>query len=161
MRALFLLTLFAWSAAHAETMYIQSAKSPLRDAANAGAKVLVEVNRGEAVEVLSKNGLWFEATVGGKKGWLSRLTLAAFKPVGKADLQAEIAQGSLEKASRARPKGSADTVASTRAVLASGERKRGSQEKYPADFEAIGRMEKLKVPKADLDKFVSSGSLSP
>jgi uncharacterized protein YgiM (DUF1202 family) len=145
----------------AETFYVQSVKAALKEGPQAGAKDLAELPRGEAVEVSEKQGLWYAVTVNGKKGWVNRLTVSATKPVGKAELQQKLETVSLEKSSRKRPSGSADTVASTRAVLASGERKRGEQEQYNSDFEAVDQMEKSKIKTDDVEKFIKSGSLNP
>jgi hypothetical protein len=144
----------------AETFYVQSVKASLKDAPQAGASEIQELTRGSAVEVSEKQPLWYSVTVNGKKGWINRLSLSPNKPVGKAELQKELETASLEKASRKRPSGATDTVASTRAVLATSDRKRGEQEQYDSDFEAVDQMEKMKIKTEEVDRFIQSGRLS-
>ncbi len=149
------------SGLQAETLYIHAAKAPLKEAPQMTAPSLQDLERGAAVEVQKKEAMWFQVKApNGKTGWISRLSASPNKPVGKAELSKELETASLEKSSRSRPKGSTDTIASTRAVLASGDRKRGTQEVYQSDFESVEQMEKSKLRSEDLDKFIKSGSLN-
>jgi hypothetical protein len=146
--------------ANAETFYVQSVKTAVKDAPNAAAKQVIELTRGATVEVTEKQTLWYAVSVNGTKGWVNRLTLSPNKPVGKAELQGQLETASLEKASRKRPSGNVDTVASTRAVLAGSDRKRGDQEQYNSDFKTVEQMEKLKMKPDDIEKFIKAGNLN-
>lgn len=147
--------------AHAESVYVHAAKTQLKEAPQMAASNIAEITRGEELSVIKKEAVWFQVkTQNGKTGWVSRLSVNANKPVGKAELSKDLETASLEKSSRSRPKGNTDTVASTRAVLASGDRKRGLQEVYQSDFETVEQMEKSKLKSEDVEKFIKSGSLN-
>ena len=147
------------SASAEETLYVQAVKASVKTDPRMDSKTVIDLNRGESVSVLSKKDMWVEVSSKSKKGWLIRLSLSPFKPVGSADLQADIKNGSLEKASRERPKGVTETVASTRGLTAS-DRRRVGEEIYQSDFLAVEQMEKTKVSAGELDNFIKSASLS-
>ena len=140
----------------AETMYVQAAKTTLNSEAKMGASKVLELKRGDVLEVLEKKDVWFKVKSGGKEGWISRLFLSPHKPVGEADLNKEV-NVSLEKASRKRA--SSYAVSASARGLNAGNRVREGREAYRADFDELEKVDKYAVDKGKLDAFKTSGKL--
>lgn len=146
----------------AESMFVQPAKTSLRQDAQPSAPALSELNRGTEVEVLEKKGMWFQVRVSGKQGFVSRLALAGTRPVGQAELLSSLKTVSDEKLSRKREQ-PAQTAASARGLQEDqfvSDRKRGNQQRFNIDLQAVESLDKLQINSGQLDNFTRSANLS-
>jgi len=142
----------------AEVMYVQAVKAPLRKAPQAGSESLLEIKRGDKVQVKKTEGLWHFVSVSNKEGWISKLMLAQHPPIGAASLSQEVDQKSLEQQSRARPRARAESVATTRNLTADS-RARVNQDAFRKNLEAVEYLKTLQIPGQELDNFVGSANL--
>ncbi len=151
-----LLSAVAWGA-QSETFYVQAIRAEVRKEPKTAGAMVAKVKRGDALSVVSKNDLWFEVKTPKLSGWIPRLFLSRYPPIGASELSNLPTGTSLEKASRRRPASFAGSAA-TRGLMLT-ERARKGQEKYPTDYEALARMEEAAVSAALLDKFRLSAKL--
>jgi hypothetical protein len=150
-------------AAQIEKVYVQSVKVDLKAEPKLGGSTLISLKRGDELVVQKKEGTWYNVkwtdSSGVKNGWISKLFVNSNKPVGEAELAAELSTDqSLAKAARRRSS-SYSVSASTRG-LTGGSRSREGREKYQSDFEAVDKIEKTTVSDQDLRKFQESGKLN-
>lgn len=140
-----------------ETVYVQAAQVDLKSAPQAGAAKVTKLRRSDSLQVLKKEGLWYQVKTGAHSGWISRLFVSEHKPVGSAELAKDVGD-SLEKASRRRA--SSYTVSATTRGLQAESRAREGREQYQSDFEALNRMENYRFDPNELDSFIHSANLS-
>jgi hypothetical protein len=139
-----------------ETMYVQAVKIELKGAPQMNAAKVADLKRGDELKVLKKDGLWYQVKSGASLGFISKMFVSPNKPVGNADLNADV-QVSLEKTSRRRSS-SYSVSASTRGLSADA-RVRDGREMYRSDYEALKEVEGYEVKKGDLDNFQRSAKL--
>lgn len=139
-----------------ETMYVQAVKIELKGAPQMNAAKVADLKRGDELKVIKKDGLWYQVKAGAAAGFISRMFVSPNKPVGNADLNADV-QVSLEKTSRRRSS-SYSVSASTRGLSADA-RVRDGREMYRTDYDALKEVEAYEVKKGDLDNFQRSAKL--
>lgn len=140
-----------------DTRFVQSVSAAIRDSAQMNSKVVLSVARGTELSVLETNGLWLKVTVDNKTGWVSKLLVGRFKPVGHTVLNKTV-DNNIEKASRRRPTSYAVSAAAR--GLMTNERSRFNQERYKSDASALNRMETRDIKPEALEKFRQAGKLS-
>ena len=144
--------------AEVEIFYVQAARAEVRREPKTVGSVVALLSRGDSVTVVSKQDVWFEVRSAKYSGWVPRLFLSRYAPVGASELANLPAGASLEKASRRRPASFAVSAA-TRGLMIS-ERARKGQERFPTDYEALARLEEREPPRGLLEKFRTSAKLS-
>lgn len=156
--ALALTIALASSAFAGETMYVQPAKAKLLGEPKMNGAQVAELKRGDAVEVLKKEGLWFQVKSGKNTGYVSKLFVNDTKPVGEDELQKKLS-GNDNVAKAARRRSSSYSVSAATRGLTAGNRVREGRETYESDYEAVKKMDELKVDKAELQRFMKAGGL--
>ncbi len=127
--------------AHAETVYIQSLHADLRTSPAMNAPLMVRLNRGTALQITKHvNGLWLEATVQGKKGYITRLFVSDHKPIGAQSLVTDVKQNI-----NARRRSSSYAASASTRGLASTDRIREGRAS-PANAAALEAIEKEPQP---------------
>ena len=76
-------SLFVCGIVLADTAYVSSLKAKLHSDSNAGAAVVSELNRGQALNVVNDNGAWLQVTAGAQKGWIKKMFTNSSKPGAK------------------------------------------------------------------------------
>ncbi len=145
-------------AAPAEIFYVQATRAEVRREPKTAGSLVARLFRGDSVSVVSKQDVWFEVKSAKYSGWVPRLFLSRYAPVGASELANLPAGASLEKASRRRPASFAVSAA-TRGLMIS-ERARKGQERFPTDYEALAQLEEREVPLGLLEQFRASAKLS-
>lgn len=146
------LTLVAASAVVAETMYARTS-AVVRADKGLSAPVVAELNQGDAVDVLEKDGFHYRVSAVGKEGWLYYNKLAEQKPEDVAALLG---------ADPARPIELAEMEAGGAlrglSPLAEEYAKRAKNiPKWAA--RAVDQMQGLKITRKDLEAFAREGRL--
>lgn len=148
-RTLLLLALLAGAgtAAGAETGTLTRAES-LRDKPFADAKVLAPATAGARVEILARNGGWYQVRAGGKTGWVRMLSVRkqASAPAATVAGVAGVASG---------------RTGTGKVVTTTGVRGLGGDELTAATFDEaqVALAEKQRVSRADAAAFASAGGL--
>jgi hypothetical protein len=139
-----------------KTFYIQAVKVDLHENAQMSAGKVALLQRGDKVEKIDQKNNWFLVNSPKGKGWLPKLFVSPYKPIGKADLVNEV-PANAEKATRRRSSSFA-VSASARGLMAN-ERGREGQDLYRSDFEALEKLEHFKVSKDRFEKFRTTAKL--
>lgn len=146
-----------------ETVYVQSAKAQLKAQARMDAADVAPLSRGDALEVLGKEGIWFqtrstEGAAAGKTGWVSKLFVSSQRPIGYNTLLTDV-QEDLSKSSRRRTS-SYDVSAAARGLTAVSTRSREGQGQYRPDFYTLELIEKQQPTPQQLAEFQARGKLT-
>lgn len=153
------------NAEEATTIYVQALKTQLKSEPKFQSTPVVELQRGEILKVLKRQGDWIQvsatpkSTGGGKtvEGWIGRLFVANQAPVGALELSQKLQNDEgLATAARKRPS-SYSVSASTRGLMATGNRVREGREKYEFDEEAVRKLDNLELDEKDVIQFQESG----
>jgi hypothetical protein len=132
----------------AETAHMGKSDS-LREKPFADAKVLTPLTTGQKVDILKREGAWYQVKAAGKTGWVRMLSV---RRTGQA---AAVSAGSLSKVATGRA-GTGKIVATT------GVRGLSEEALRQAAFseEAVSAAEKYRVSAAEADRFAREGGLS-
>lgn len=145
-------------AAENEKLYVQSVKADLKTEPKLDAASVLTLKRGAELVVIKKEGAWFNVSNSGKIGWVSKLFVNSNRPVGAAELTAELSKDQgLAKAARRRIS-SYSVSASTRG-LTGGSRSREGREKYQSDYDAVDKIDKDSISEKDVKRFQKDGKL--
>jgi hypothetical protein len=146
--------------AQAETVYVQTDKAPLKSDASMSSTTLTEMKRGDSLEQIERKGLWLQVKAGAKTGWVSKLAVAASKPVSQVTVLSSLKKPTEEQAARSRSR--PVEAASARGLSANDvlARKSGNQALYNLDRSSVDALKASNVDPAELDKFLRSANLS-
>jgi uncharacterized protein YraI len=135
-------------AASAETAQVGKNDS-LREKPFADAKVLTPLTAGQKVDILKREGAWYQVKAAGKTGWVRMLSV---RRTGQA---AAVSAGSLSQVASGRA-GTGKIVATT------GVRGLSEETLRQATFSegAVAAAEKYRVSAAEADRFAREGGLS-
>lgn len=139
------------------TLFVQAARTELRQEPKTSGPIVARVKRGDRVELKNRRELWYEVTAGTARGWIPRLFLSQHPPIGATELLNLPTSDTLEKASRRRP-ASFSVSASTRGLMIA-ERSRRGQERFATDYEALSQIEDREIPEERLDNFRAAAKL--
>lgn len=140
--------------AHAEpAYYVQNSNSNIRSEPTFGAKVIAKVAKGQALTPISKQGRWIKVKVDGKEGYISALMVSTQPPMSKQTVVQEQAE---EARPTARRRASSYTSAAAARGLTEEEKKREGITDT-SDFNAVKKMEALKVAPEEVNKFKETG----
>jgi hypothetical protein len=154
----FLITSLVINDVHAneKTLYVQAAKTQLKEQPQMSASNLMELERGDELEVLEKDGIWYQVSAAGKEGWISKLFVNTYRPVGKSDL---IQDGSDDLSKASRRRSSSYSVAAATRGLSASDRVREGRELYRSDFLGLEKMETYNPGEEELERFQKSAKL--
>lgn len=152
--SIFILLLSSESHAADETVYVQSAQTNLKSEPKVDSANVKPLKRGDALTVIKKEGIWYQAKSGDKTGWVSKMFVNTHAPVGASDLSK---QGDLAKTSRRRSSEYGVTAA-TRG-LSAGNRTRQGREEFQKDEAGLAELEKQQISPTDLKDFQKKGNL--
>ncbi len=133
-------------AATATIMSIQISKAELRDSPSYLGKVVTSLAYGDKVTVQSQNGAWNQVNISGHTGWLHNSALSKKEIIMKSGTGAQ-------------------TTASSGELALAGKGFNSDVEKQFKDnhkeinFAPIDKMEKIKIPLADIQEFAKAGKL--
>lgn len=133
-------------AATATIMSVQINKAELRESPSYLGKVVTSLAYGEKVSVQNQNGAWFQVSSSGQSGWLHNSALTKKNIVMKSGAGAQ-------------------TTASSGEMALAGKGFNSDVEKQFKDnhkeinFAPIDKMEKIKIPIADIQEFAKDGNL--
>jgi uncharacterized protein YgiM (DUF1202 family) len=134
--------------------YVQNANANVRSDPSFGAKVIAKVAQGQALSSISKQGSWIKVKVDGKEGYISALLVSTQPPLAK---QTVVKKEEPEEAKpTARRRASSYTSAAAARGLTEEERKREGIEER-SDFNAVKKMESIKVAPEEVTKFKETG----
>jgi uncharacterized protein YgiM (DUF1202 family) len=152
--AAFLFSIFFAAFALADSVYyVQSANGNVRSDPSFSAKVVATVAKGKPLTAISKQGSWIKVKVDGKEGYISALLVSTQPPLEK---QAVVKDETEETKPTARRRASSYTSAAAARGLTDEERKREGIEES-SDFNAVKKMESIKVTPQEVSKFKETG----
>jgi len=133
-------------AATATMMSVQINKAELRDTPSYLGKVVSSLAYGDKVSVQSQNGAWSQVSSSGHTGWLHNSALTKKDIVMKSGVGAQTTASSGEMALAG--KGFNSDV-----------EKQFKENHKDINFAPIDKMEKIKIPIADIQEFAKEGKL--
>ena len=139
------------NAALAETGYIRAREAKMMTKPSAAAEMVVALQKGDAVEILQRQGHWMKVTANQHEGWVSSLLVGNKPPKHKITVLDGKDAADLEDSSRRRA--STSTSAAAARGLRSDERARQSDDGV-ADFGAVRQMEGTGVSEDEAAKFM-------
>lgn len=146
--------LFAASVQAEPVYYVQNANANIRSDPSFGAKVIAKVAKGQALTSISKQGSWIKVKVDGKEGYISALLVSSQPPLQKQ--QITIKDDAEEAKPTARRRASSYTSAAAARGLTDEEKKREGITDT-SDFDAVKKMEAIKVAPEEVTKFKETG----
>jgi uncharacterized protein YgiM (DUF1202 family) len=150
----FLTGLYA-QAAGAATVYVSTDTATLRNNQGVSAKVVAEVKRGQALEVLQQNGRWYYvATHQGTQGWIYQYKVTTNSPESGGNPLA-ILGGSSSRVAIGESS-SASGIRGLNPVSERQARRRGMQNR---NIQAVKDMESLSISPGELQNFWRTGKL--
>ena len=133
-------------AATVSIMNVQINKADLRETPSYLGKIITSLAYGDKVSVQSQNGAWMQVSAAGQSGWLHNSALTRKTIVMKSGTGAQ-------------------TTASSGEMALAGKGFNSDVEKQFKDnhkeinFAPVDKMEKIKIPIADLQEFAKEGKL--
>ncbi len=144
-----ILSMFVMSLSFAETFYVKSLKAKMFSEPSLVSKVVKELKRGDAVEVLKSKGNWYYVDYKGVKGWIYSLLVGKDKPMGKVSL---IFDEKKSEVIRARERSSSNITAAAARGL-TGDFRRRNKGKYVSDYISLRKMESIEITDEEIEKF--------
>lgn len=132
----------------AETRYIASQKAKVLQEPNFQASPLTEMSKGDAIEVLSTQGVWLNVKVKEQSGWISKFLVSPTPPIEKVTVLPGDDETSLKDVRR---RTSAITTAAAARGLAASAAQEDTQ--YTENLPGVVYMESFKVSDAELKTF--------
>lgn len=147
--------IFVFSAApvFAGTLYISGIRAKVYAAPSFKSGIIDVLPRGVIVKELEREKKWVKIRFRNKVGWVSKYLLSAKPPKKRVSILA--GADSIEKSSRRRA--SAFTSVAAARGLTDYDRARRGKESYAVDFDALERMEKIKIDDMEAVRFVEEG----
>lgn len=137
-------------AAGTDTLFVQSTKAKIMESPSFRAKIVATAHKGEELTVLGKKGRWYQVSIDGKKGWISRLLVSQTPPMKKVSV---FAKADKDISTKARRRASVMTTAAAARGLAEDDRKRlGAETKV--DYAAIEKVDAISVSESETDAFI-------
>ena len=133
-------------AATATIMSVQVNKAELRDAPSPFGKVVTSLAYGDKVSIQPQNGAWSQVNSSGQSGWLHNSALTKKTIVMKSGAGAQTSASSGEMALAG--KGFNSDV-----------EKQFKDNHKEINFAPVDKMEKIKIPVADIQEFAKEGKL--
>lgn len=133
-------------------VYIHSVKAPLYQTPAIGSVKLTEMKKGEKVLGVNEKPGWYEVIYKGKKGWIHKLMARKKPPLDKKDVYGKQIEELTDKARR-RP----SAFTTTAAARGLKEKRRRFADKYLLDYDAVEKMESIKISDEEASKFVMEG----
>lgn len=146
-----MIVLLCANSALAETGYIRAREAKIMAGPSAAAKSLGTLHKGDAVQIIQRQGRWIRVTTNQQRGWVSSLLVDNKPPMHKATVLDGKKASDLEDSARRRA--SAATTAAAARGLRSDERARQSDEDV-ADFGAVREMESTGVSEDEAAQFM-------
>jgi len=131
----------------ATVMSVQVRKADIRETPSFLGKVVVSLAYGDKVAIQSENGAWLQVSVAGQSGWVHNSALTKKDIVMKSGAGAQTSASSGEMALAGKGFNS-DVEAQFKA---------GHKD---IDFTWVDKMEKIKIPAAQIQEFVKDGQLN-
>lgn len=133
-------------AATATIMSVQVSKAELRDTPSPFGKVIASFAYGDKVSVQSQDGAWMQVSGNNQSGWLhsSALTKKTIIMKGDAAVRTSASSGEMALAGKG---------------FNSDVEKEFKNNHKNIDFAPIDKMEKIKIPIADIKEFAKEGKL--
>ena len=76
---------FAWAESANETLlYVQAVQVPLKAEPKMNAADIQILKRGDPLTVIQQEGIWYHVNTTQQKGWVSKLFVNSYKPIGYA-----------------------------------------------------------------------------
>jgi uncharacterized protein YgiM (DUF1202 family) len=134
----------------AETFYyVQSVSARVRAEPSFTAKVIAGVAKGQKLTSTGKDGAWIKIKVGDKEGFVSSLLLSTQPPLDKTVV---IKAEDPEIKQNVRRRASSFSSAAAARGLVDEDKKDDANDKGP-DYESVKKMEAIKIPNDEVDKF--------
>lgn len=143
-----LLALLSGAVMADETMYVQSANAKMFKEHAFTSPVVVEIDKGEAVNVSTTSGRWAQVRYQKHSGWISTLLLAKNPPLKKVSVLTD----DNELGNNARRRASAVATAGATRGLTSDSRQRAN-ESTDTNYRALMLVEQVRVSESELARF--------
>lgn len=135
-------------AVYADTRYISSAKAKVLKEPDFKAPILLELEKGNQVDVLKTQGVWLNVQAQDKTGWISKFLVKETLPLEKVTVLPGDDETQLKDVRR---RTSAITTAAAARGLAAAEDQ--SDDKYSDNLDGVNYMESFRISSQDLQKF--------
>ena len=149
----FIMLAISSSIALAETGYVQGRQAKIFTSPSMKSAVVVSAKKGDAIEILEKQGRWLKVDFNGQQGWVSKLLVKNSPPMAKISVL-ENSGEQLQQSARRRA--SVATASAAARGLRSDGRARQSDEGV-ADFSALSEMESMSVSEDEALDFMEQG----
>ena len=138
-------------------LYVRSMRAKVLSKPSMKSKTIGLVKRGAILKEVKKRGKWIEVKFQDKKswktGWISKYLVSQKKPLKRISL---LAKGdNIAKSSRRRA--SAFTSVAAARGLSDEARARKGIKSYTVDFDALARMEAIKITEIEAMQFIEEG----
>lgn len=146
-------------AAEPTNVFVQSQNTQLRQEPSASSSSLMDLKRGDELQVLKKEGMWLQVKANNQtEGWVPKILTSTVKPLGQAQLLKDTAKiDSNAKTSRRRTTDYAVSAA-TRGLSAS-ERHRPGDESFRSNRKAVDELEKVQITPQQIKNFKDEAKL--
>ncbi len=145
--------------AFAETLYAKKSGVALKESASGSAKDIGTLGKGEAVEIVKKDGKYYQAKTGsGKTGWIFKFHLSASAPAQSEDGEGLLAVLGGRGDVSANESASSSSIRGLSPVSEKHAKDKGISE---ADIQAVKDMENLKITSTELKQFLAQRKLGP
>lgn len=141
--------LFA-STAWAEDLYVKSARAKLMESPSFKAKVVERLQKGDLVEVKSRDKRWVEVVIDDKQGWVPNLLLSSTPPLESTSVLEDEGAESLKESARRRAS-VITTAGASRGLQGEGDR---GDEATTANYDALQELEMMSVPQSEVEAFL-------
>lgn len=147
-RIALMLTLLSGSVLADDTMFVQSTSAKLFKDRSFSSPVVLEIERGETVQVSETAGRWAQVHYKENSGWMSTLLLSKNPPMNKVSVLSE----DKTLGGNARRRASAVATAGATRGLTSDNRQRAS-ESVDTNYRALLMVEQERVSESELHRF--------
>lgn len=150
---------FARHSLAGELVYISTLKAKLLKEPTAQSQIIVEIQRGESVEVKKTDGSWIEVTYKNKTGWLSKLFTSKTAPLKNSDVT-NLKQLDSDKVGRVRL--NYENKGAARGLTDGGPKiSRNGFSDNQKVYEGLQSIENQSLSKDEIQKFQIEGNLKP
>lgn len=135
-------------AVQADTRYVSSVKAKVLQEPNFASTTLIELTKGETLDVLNAKGTWLNVKTNEKTGWISKFLVAETPPIDKITVLSGEDETELKDVRR---RTSAITTAAAARGLAARSDEQDTQ--YTKNMAGVQYMESFKVSAKELQAF--------
>lgn len=143
---------FISSIGYADTMFIKSNKVKVFEEPKLASAVVIELDKGQQVEIVAIKGLWYQIKTGNKVGWVSKYLLSKEEVNSKPDRQK---LRSINLKQNARKRASSFSTAAAARGLSAGQITGDIKD----DIKAVKKMEETEVKEDEVKSFIREGDL--